>query len=476
MSRAATLTQGLPNRGTTTIAIGGVLTAALAGVALATDVPKGMAVVCAALYLPLVVLNLPLGVALWVPLVFLDGLPAFNLAGKAAGLLLIIGWIGALRSGTVSVGVLSHHRRLVGVLIVVAVWLSLSLLWARDLMAARSDIWHWWAVVTLFVVVATSVASRSAITLVCTTFVVGALASVVVSYALGGTANASERLEVATANPNALAAGVVPAIALAAALTAIARGVVARWLLAVTIAVLIFGLIASQSRGGLVAVCAAGLTALIVLRHRRRQVVALVLIAVGVATVSFMLDPTSWQRIASDPGRGSGRLDLWTVAWNMAGDHPVAGVGLNNYTVVAPDYVRRVGPLQRVDLVADQPHVVHNLYLQLLAEIGIVGLVCFVVFAIGCLYAAWRAARLCRLNGVGDLEALANGILIGTVGMLGCFVFGSNGVDRRLWVLLALGPAVLEVARRVTEQTALAPGGTRGDRHAVPWVPERRSP
>lgn len=476
MSRAATLTHGLPNRGSATIAVGGILTAALAGVALATDVPTGVAVVCAALYLPLVVLNLPLGVALWIPLVFLDGLPAFNLAGKAAGLLLVVGWIGALRSGTVTTAVLSRHRRLVGVLILFALWLSLTMLWARDLALARSDIWHWWAVVILFVVIATTVTNRTTITLACAAFVVGAVASVVVSYAAGGgAANVDARLEVATANPNALAAGVVPAIALAAALTALARGVVARWLLVLAIAVLVFGLVASQSRGGLVAVCASGLMALIVLRHRRRQVVALVLIAVGIATVSFMLDPSSWQRVTADPGRGSGRLDLWTVAWGVAGDHPVAGVGLNNFTAVAPDYVRSVGPLQRVDIVADQPHVVHNLYLQLVAETGIVGLLCFVVFAAGCLYACWRAARLFRVSGVGDLEALANGILIATVGLLASLVFGSNAVDRRLWVLFALGPAVLQVAHRVTGQHALESEAPRGDADSFHWVPERRS-
>ena len=105
-----------------------------------------------------------------------------------------------------------------------------------------------------------------------------------------------------------------------------------------------------------------------------------------------MLDPYAWQRVSESPGRGSGRIDLWTVAWRITEEHPVNGIGLNNFGVVAADYVRDVGPLERVDLIADRPHSVHNAYLQFLAETGVVGLLLFSIFAVGCLYAGWRAA------------------------------------------------------------------------------------
>lgn len=476
MSRAETFTYGLPSRGSAAIAAASILTAGVAGVALASDVPTGVALVCAALYLSVIVLDLPLGIALWIPLIFFEGLPTFNAAGKAAGLVLIVGWIGALRAGNVATDVFSHHRRLLRALLLFAVWISLTLVWAPDVLLARSDLWRWLAVFIIFVVVATSLTTRRAITLACSAFVAAAAASVALSYLLGGgAANVDARLEYATASPNALAAGLVPAIALAVGLTALARGVLIRSLLVVTLAVLVFGLAASQSRGSLVAVCASGLTALAILKHRRRQVVAFMLMAVGVAMVSFMLDPSSWQRIDANPGRGTGRLDLWTVGWAVARDHPLGGVGLDNFTVVAPDYVRDVGPLQRVDLVADKPHAVHNLYLQLVAETGVVGLVCFLAFVGACLYASWRAARLYRNRGSNDLEALAHAILIGTVGMLATFVFSSNVLDRRLWVLFALGPAVLTVARRGGAHPVLAAHARGEGWNSVRRVSEHRS-
>ena len=35
---------------------------------------------------------------------------------------------------------------------------------------------------------------------------------------------------------------------------------------------------------------------------------------------------------------GTGRTALWTVAWRITEDHPVAGVGLDNFIEQAPKY------------------------------------------------------------------------------------------------------------------------------------------
>jgi putative inorganic carbon (HCO3(-)) transporter len=59
---------------------------------------------------------------------------------------------------------------------------------------------------------------------------------------------------------------------------------------------------------------------------------------------------------------GSGRITYWHDAWRIIGDNPVLGTGLNTYTKVIKQYVE-----------VNQNYA-HNCYLQVAAELGVVGL------------------------------------------------------------------------------------------------------
>ena len=73
-------------------------------------------------YLPLVLVNLPLGIALWVPTTFLTGLPGFDTASHAAGLVIALAWLGTLGSHAHEQG--RHVPR--GLLLLVAVFIDLA--------------------------------------------------------------------------------------------------------------------------------------------------------------------------------------------------------------------------------------------------------------------------------------------------------------------------------------------------------------
>ena len=435
------------------VAWAAVLTAGLVGVGLATEIPLGLALLFAAIYLPLVFVNFPLAVCLWIPLVFLEAIPALNLAAKATGLLLILGWVGALASGLASRSVIVRHRRLFEALALLIVWLTLSLAWAPNTGQAATAAWQWWAIGIVFAIVATSITSERLLVLAIATYVAGAvLASLVSSFAGGLTAAQDGRQSGGVGDPNFLAAALVSAIPLAFALSSVRRtpGWRALWLGAVVI--LTIGVVASQSRGGMAAAVGMWVAALVVL-PRRRQVLALGVAALAAAALAFSLNPGSWERASSpDPG-GTGRVDLWTVAWNMFADHPIQGVGVRNFGRVAPSYVREVGPLDDVDLVVKTPdREVHNSYLEFLAENGVIGLVLFLLVAAGCLRAGLRAARSFADSARPELVALAHGLFAGTVGLLVSYFFISGSVDRRLWILLALAPASLEIAHRLVDE------------------------
>jgi O-antigen ligase len=99
-----------------------------------------------------------------------------------------------------------------------------------------------------------------------------------------------------------------------------------------------------------------------------------------------------------------------------------------------------------VGFVTEQHQLVHNVYLQLLAELGIIGLGLFLAVAAACLRACYVAARAFDRLGRRDIAVLARGVLVATVGALAASLTLSNLRDPRLWILLALGPALCGIA------------------------------
>ena len=86
----------------------------------------------------------------------------------------------------------------------------------------------------------------------------------------------------------------------------------------------------------------------------------------------------------------------------------------------------------------------HNVYLQQLAETGVVGLALLLAIIAACL----RSGRACgpALGRAGDARArpLARSSLVAMIGFLTASLFISDSTDKRLWILLALGPTLLD--------------------------------
>jgi O-antigen ligase len=428
---------------------GGLVGATALGAILVLDVTVGVALVAAAVFGAILWVDLRLAIALWVPLVFLDGIPLLNAAGKAIGVLLAFAWVVSLtrrRRGPA----LPDQAPVVVAVALLGSWVTASVAWSVDVDAAFGALPQWYAIGLVFLIVATAMADRAAVVLMAWAFVAGGVLSVLGGVVAPGLAVAEEgRFQGTAGDPNLLAVGLLPAAALALGLAAGRRDPLWRALIAVVVAVLAVGFVASGSRGGAVGALVGLAVALMVVERRRATFLAAATVGLVALAASVWLVPGAWERSPS-VSNGSGRSDLWNIAWHVAADHPVAGVGLDNYPVVAGDYARRVGPLQSVDLIAE-PHEAHNLYLQLLAEVGVVGLALVALLVGVCLHSAWVAARRFAADGDRAHAALARAVLVGIAAMLGSALFVSAPVDRRLWVLLALGPALRAAAHRPRE-------------------------
>jgi O-antigen ligase len=210
---------------------------------------------------------------------------------------------------------------------------------------------------------------------------------------------------------------------------------------------LVAALIATESRGGFVAFAAVLLAAPLVFWGQRRHALLAAVLVVAIVGAGLAASGSARSRLTNFNEGGAGRSTLWLVGWRMAKDNSPVGVGLNNFIAVAPDYTRRPGSLRYVTQI-DKPHEVHNTYLALLAETGMIGLALFLAVVGACMAAARRAQRLFEQLGRRDLARISGAVLLASVGILVTQVFQSSAYDMRFWVVVALGPALLAIASR----------------------------
>jgi O-antigen ligase len=118
--------------------------------------------------------------------------------------------------------------------------------------------------------------------------------------------------------------------------------------------------------------------------------------------------------------------------------------------------------MQYAKLIAEQPHVVHNAYLELLTEDGAIGLALFLGAVLAALRAALRAASAFERAGDRASAALSRSVFVATLSFLTTSFFLSAEFNPQLWVLLAFGLTVLCVA----EHVSAGPAAQAGTGHA----------
>jgi hypothetical protein len=420
--------------------------ALLTGAAMSVDLQLGISVAAALCFGTLALLNLPLAVVLWVPTVSLIALAVLDVGPNLAGIAILIAWIGALAAhGSKVAALVVRHRAILLCIGALVLWTMLSMAWAEKPRLGTDIFFGWLVAGVIVIVISTTLIEARYIRLAIAAFIVGALVSVAIGLFGGAVQADSDRIVGGSGDPNFLAAGIVPAIVLAVGLAAGSQRSWVRLMVALVVGVLTIGLLTTGSRGGLVAAIVAAVAVLVLARRRRAWIVAGLLLIVGVAGIYISADPQAWSRI-SDFSESSGRSELWTVAWQIWQDEPLAGVGLQGFVDHSPDYARALGPLEFSEFLAEEPKVVHNAYLQLLAETGIVGFLLFAVLVVASVHSAWSAAVRFERQGDTAMATVARSVIAAVVAMLAAEFFVSGSTDRRLWILLALGPALAACA------------------------------
>ncbi|MFI4977955.1 MAG: O-antigen ligase family protein [Solirubrobacterales bacterium] len=436
----------------------GALAAALAlGLLAAVEPVIAVGVVLGVAFAFLVFADLAAGFAVLALLSFLQVLPTSGglSLDKAAGLLLAVAWLARFSTRQRERDFFAEFPLLTWAGIAFLAWAALSLLWATDTGDGISAVARYAPDMLLLPIAYMAIRTRRDLLIVLGAIVIGA----VIAAAFGilqppsstGLSESAERATGTIGDPNELAAALLLGVGLGAGLAlSRERFVALRLGGAVAIPICAAGIFLSLSRGGLIAL-AALLVAGTVLGGRWRGVITGFLVLVAVAGVLYFTQVASLparERVTTAAG-GSGRSDLWTISLRMVKTHPLEGVGVGNFQVLSADYVLQPGILKRTELIfASVPRITHNTYLEVTSELGIPGFLLFMLIVVGSLACGLRAARLWSKHGDIGMEALARGALLALVGMLAADFFISQTYDKLLWIMLALGPAMLALAHR----------------------------
>ena len=147
---------------------------------------------------------------------------------------------------------------------------------------------------------------------------------------------------------------------------------------------------------------------------------------------------------ASVQGRTSENL----VAWNMFTDHPVLGVGIGNYNFYYQAYSRKLGLDART-----QDRSAHNLYLEVAAERGVLGLLVFSSLIILTLRQAFVASKKFMESSRSDLSDLAIALGISFIAYLIAAIFLHDAYPRYFYLIVGLCWALPQCAQYLIIQS-----------------------
>ncbi len=402
--------------------------------------------------------NLAIGLSCFTVLAFFEStLPAASVLSisKVAGLVLAASWLARLAtSSDARESFFAAHPQGTLLLLVFLGWGAVSITWSDTSQGTLVDLSRYLLNFVLAIVVYTAVRERRHVKWMIGVWVAGTALTAVYGLVTTPSVGAEAvRASSSVGDANTYAAVLVAGLVLALG-GAIATHQPILRIAGIGVAGLaLLGFVFTGSRSGVLALGTV-LVAGVVLGGRWRGRVLAASIMLGIAailTFAAFAPADIKQRIAeTTPGQvpdTEGRLTLWQVAGRMVEDRPIQGVGLGSFQTSAPNYVLQPGLLTRTDQIIDTPKVAHNIYLQTIAEEGIIGLILFLLLLGFWLRCGLLAARNFARVGDREMEILARALVVALIGILTADFFVSDQFNKLLWLLLGLGPAMLAISK-----------------------------
>lgn len=211
-----------------------------------------------------------------------------------------------------------------------------------------------------------------------------------------------------------------------------------RWGCMASVLLTLAGITVSASRGGFLGLM---VVAVMMVWHSKRRV--RMFIGMGVLLGAFLVvSPSSpLDRLLhpsrSDEGAMDMRTTLWGAAWRMFCDNPLTGVGYNNFRYYSSRYFKAG---------TESTLLVHNQYLELLAQMGLPGLLSYAGMFVASFVTLNRVRRTAQHSGSRFLADAALGIQIGLAGFSVSVFFLSAGFLRLYWFMISISACLPALA------------------------------
>ena len=245
-------------------------------------------------------------------------------------------------------------------------------------------------------------------------------------------------------NPNALSLLLSVSLPFLVMFLQRARSNLVRVGIGIMLALVMTALAVTLSRGGYIAF-AIGLFLSLIRFVKALRSIGGVLALTGLFMVASYFPLAVWQRaetiapaLAGNPDTMRVRYQLWQTGWEMFQDNPWLGVGLGNYRNQAPFYRPPNADRRRL--------VPHNMFLDMAAELGLPGLLAFLLMLLFCWQGLRQAQRRWADQPGSQLLALLYCLEISLIVCLVQGMKGSLANSKLIWLVLGLSAAATRMA------------------------------
>ncbi|MCU1242691.1 MAG: hypothetical protein JWO71_3417 [Candidatus Acidoferrum typicum] len=200
-------------------------------------------------------------------------------------------------------------------------------------------------------------------------------------------------------------------------------------------------LILTFSRGAWISFVSAIALFYIALWRRYRGSLRAPIVTLAILLISYLPlhKAVEGRLLADDNGSAKSRIPLMNLAFRIIADHPIFGVGSNNFSTAMDSYVTR-------EFQTGFLYTVHNKYLLVWTEVGAVGLLAYLAFLFGVLRKGWACWRFNDQI----LSPLALGFTAASVGYMvhqTVDIFHDRAVTQLLWLVAGLLVAMHGILR-----------------------------